>query len=183
MRIYWRPCFEAREFRRASWRATRLEWTAGDSLHRGGLCPWAWLVSNGIDLGRAPWPNHQQVNVSIIPPEHEAREKAQARPSAAGAGPYLSLTEAVDAFPGLVAVGIIKPHCPHACVIAQPMEAPTTEWAEAQVWAQARWARWLESSPSFSRGVLTFGPERVSASRPGGLQAELEPQKPSSGIR
>src|SRR6185295_3057054 len=44
-------------------------------------------------LGRASWPNCQQINVSIVPIEHEAESLAGRRACAAGAVPFMTLTE------------------------------------------------------------------------------------------
>jgi len=107
--------------------------------------------------GLAPWPNSQQVNVSIVPVEHEGEALAGARPCAGGAVPFLSLTE-YGADSALALQGTLKPGCDHEARLLRPLEASAAAWSTAQKWARARWAQWLTSEPELRAGQLAFGP-------------------------
>lgn len=110
---------------------------------------------------QAPWPRHQQIQVSIVPPEYE--EKSAMRPQIAGGVPYLSLDErAADSAP-FFTLGIVnekRPYCDHEATVVRnlPSEAPAAEWEEAVRIAKDRWSAWLASKPEAKGpGTLTFG--------------------------
>lgn len=110
-------------------------------------------------LCRSPWPNSHQVNVSIIPPEHEAQRLAGRRRSAAGGVPYLSLTEA-DGSGMFYARGTIKdaPGCDHQCKMIRRFDSDGAQWTQAMQWAKPRWENWVRSAPSAENDQLSFGP-------------------------
>ncbi len=113
----------------------------------------------------SPWPNHQQVNVSIVPIEYEKQEVAKLRRHAAGGVPYLTLTE----FPSghALARGTIneKRGCDHVCHFLRPFDAPTGDWQQATRHARTQWTQGVKSQPQFDRsGKLRIGDaERVKA--------------------
>lgn len=106
---------------------------------------------------RAPWPNHQQVNVSVVPIEHESQAKAKMRNQVAGGVPYLSLTELENESDKVMAIGTLKEYCDHECRIVRPMTASDTEWASAMKWGKTRWETWLKSKSVLTDGKITFG--------------------------
>jgi transglutaminase-like putative cysteine protease len=108
-------------------------------------------------LGQGPWPNHQQINVSIVPIEHEDEEVAQQRGCAAGAVPFMTLTEHATDSP-ISWEGMLKPYCDHEGKLLRPVEADAAEWEAAQDWGRVRWAKWLESKPEIHSGKVEFGP-------------------------
>jgi hypothetical protein len=108
-------------------------------------------------MGRAPWPNCHQLNVSIVPIENESKALAGPRSCAAGAVPFMTLTEYADDSPILLD-GTLKPHCDHEARMLRPLSADADEWRASQDWARARWAEWLESKPEIRSGKLEFGP-------------------------
>lgn len=108
-------------------------------------------------LGRAPWPNHQQVNVSIVPVEHESRALAGARICAGGAVPYMTLTE-YDRGSPVVCEGTLKPWCDHQARLVRDLEGDAAAWRKAQEWARRRWNGWLDRDLEVADGALTFGP-------------------------
>ena len=108
-------------------------------------------------MGRAPWPNCQQVNVSIVPIEHESESLAGPRSFTAGAVPFMTLTEYSPNTP-IVLQGTLKPFCDHEARELRPIEADGAEWQAAQDWARKRWERWLESKPEIRAGKVEFGP-------------------------
>lgn len=125
---------------------------------------------------QSPWPNYQQVNVSIVPPEHESKSKASARRSAAGGVPFQSLTECEGQSRDIWSVGTIKPYCDHECRLVRTMQAPNSEWSTTLAWAKQRWAGWLKSKPELTNGRLLFGPaaDDVSAIKLSELQKALK---------
>ena len=125
---------------------------------------------------QSPWPNFQQVNVSIIPPEFESKSKAGPRRSAAGGVPFQSLTECEGPSRDIWSVGTLKPYCDHECRLVRTMQAPAPEWSAALIWAKQRWATWLKSKPALTEGRLLFGPaaEEVTAAKPSDLQGTLK---------
>lgn len=106
----------------------------------------------------APWPNHQQVDVSIVPVEHESRELAGARPCAAGAVPFLSLTE-VDAATPLRLEGTLAEYCDHEARLVRPLAGNADAWGKAQRQLRDRWQRWSKTTPKLVDGRHSFGPE------------------------
>jgi transglutaminase-like putative cysteine protease len=107
---------------------------------------------------QAPWPNHQQVNVSIVPAEHETRAKAGPRYSVAGGVPFQSLTESEGDVAKVRSVGTLKPYCDHECRFVRAISADDAAWTAAPGWAKPRWAAWLKSKPALADGRVTFGP-------------------------
>lgn len=126
-------------------------------------------------VGKSPWPNHQQVNVCIVPIENEAQEKARMRNPAAGGVPYLSLTEIQPPTQLLFGMGTLKKYCDHDARQVCTWQAEPPEWAAAQDWARQRWAAWLDSKPQLVDGKLSFGPkaEGFRVARPQDLPAAL----------
>jgi transglutaminase-like putative cysteine protease len=112
-------------------------------------------------LGRAPWSNSQQVNVSIVPIEHESRERAGARPCAGGAVPYLSLTE-IDAGVPLRLTGTLAQYCDHQAKLLRPLEGRPDEWSKAQRQLRERWERWSKAPLKLTGGRYSFGPEATA---------------------
>ncbi len=108
---------------------------------------------------KAPWPNFQQVNVSIVPIDHESKAKANARNPAAGGVPYMSLSELEDNSVTVYSMGTLKEFCDHDCRMVRPLTANDTEWSSAMSWAKPRWAAWLKSKPELKNGKITFGPD------------------------
>jgi hypothetical protein len=86
----------------------------------------------------SPWPNHQQVNVSIVPVEHESQDKAGSRVTAAAAVPYLSLTELEDPKARVFSTGTLKPFSDHD------------------------WQEWLASTPRLEEGCIVFAVDGAS---------------------
>jgi hypothetical protein len=125
---------------------------------------------------QAPWPNHQQVNVSIIPIEYECQDKAKMRNPAAGAVPYLSLAELEDATVQVYSIGTLSKYCDHEARMVRGLTANDGEWAAALSWAKPRWAAWLKSKPSLADGKITFGPdaEDVKAKTIAELRQEIK---------
>ncbi len=108
---------------------------------------------------KAPWPNFQQVNVSIVPIDHESKAKAKPRNPAAGGVPYMSLSELEDNTVTVFSMGTLKEYCDHDCRMVRPLKASDGEWASAMAWARPRWAAWLKSKPALADGKITFGPD------------------------
>jgi hypothetical protein len=125
---------------------------------------------------QSPWPNHQQVNVSIVPVENESQTKAGPRSCAAGGVPFQSLTEYEGDTKHFRMVGTLKPFCDHECRMVRPIAATPPEWESAKTWADARWSQWLQSKPQVHEGQLLFGPatDQVSAKTLAELRAELK---------
>ncbi len=126
-------------------------------------------------MGVAPWPNFQQVNVSIVPIEHETEPLAGPRECAAGAVPYMTLTEYGDSWP-IPLTGTLKPGCDHEGRLLRRLEAESAEWSSAQEWARDRWALWLASEPATSGGRVEFGlsSDALLATTLAELRQELE---------
>ncbi|MBK7875486.1 MAG: transglutaminase family protein [Planctomycetes bacterium] len=125
-------------------------------------------------LGRAAWPNCQQVNVSLVPIEHEAEARAGQRPGAAGAVPFLTLTEYGEK-PTISFEGTLKDYCDHEARQVRTIDADAAAWKQTQDWARARWAKWLVSKPEVRGGRVQFGPrhEALTAKSLVELRAEL----------
>ncbi len=125
-------------------------------------------------LGREPWPNCQQINVSLVPIEHEAEALARQRACAAGAVPFMTLTEHATGSP-ISWQGTLKPACDHEGRFLCPLEADAAEWQAAREWARGRWQRWLESKPEIRAGKLEFGPasEALAATTLADLRSTL----------
>lgn len=124
----------------------------------------------------APWPNFQQVNVSIVTVDYESKMKADLRSNVASGVPYLSLTELEDTDLGLFSIGALpKLGCDHEARFVREFQADQTEWREALQWAKPRWQAWLTTPPGLEDGKCVFGPEAdsVKAISLTELQAEL----------
>ena len=119
---------------------------------------YGWLPVEST-MCQSPWPNHQQVNVSIVPIEHEAKAKAKMRSGVAGGVPYLTLTELEDPSVTIYSEGTLMKYCDHDCRMMRPIEAKPDEWSAAMTWAKPRWAAWLKSNPTLKDGKLTYGPD------------------------
>lgn len=130
-------------------------------------------------MSQSPWPNIQQVNVAIIPPEYEAQEKAGMRSSAAGGVPYLSLTEMPENSDVVVAQGMVdsERNCDHVCRMIRGLTGTPDEWEQALAWARPRWQEWLAANHENSHGQLRFGkkPNEIAAKSVTELAAEFEP--------
>jgi hypothetical protein len=110
----------------------------------------------------SPWPNHQQVNVSIVPVEHESQDKAGQRRTAAGGVPYLSLTELETPTDDVWSTGALMQFRDHDCRMVRPIKANDAEWATAFGWARPRWNEWLRTQPQVQNGRLTFSLEAAA---------------------
>jgi len=107
-----------------------------------------------------PWPNSGQINVSIVPIEHEAREVAKQRHSAWAGVPYLSLTE----FAGwqFRTTGTIEGGrhlCPHECKFGYPVSGSAEQWKRSIPSAQQGWHRWLSEQKGVELQSIRFGKE------------------------
>lgn len=120
-------------------------------------------------LGQAPWPNTQQAQVAIIPPQHEAEACAGPRVGIAGGVPYLSLTELPGNDGSCIAVGAIKDAmgCDHHCRALHALEGTSEEWTGAIAAATTRWNAWLDSTHELTAdGGLEFGnPSQASQTK------------------
>ena len=101
-------------------------------------------------LLKRPWHPWQQIEVAIVPPEHE--DQSQPRRGGAGGVPYLSLTEWVKFDPKGLMPGektvILDDGCDH---LAKPLrnfqaESPA-EWNKVLQKAGRHWERWLQTEP------------------------------------
>src|SRR5262249_43745699 len=124
---------------------------------------------------RSPWQPYQQIEVSIVPPEHE--DKSQRRPCAAGGVPYLSLTEIPDG--GAWDVGSVpeRQYCDHVAAMfrALPTADASADWIAASDAARARWTAWLASAKLDDKGRLATAlqPDDVKATTAAELAKEL----------
>jgi hypothetical protein len=120
-------------------------------------------------LGQAPWPNTQQAQVAIIPPQHEAEACAGPRVGVAGGVPYLSLTELPGNDGSCFAVGAIKDAmgCDHHCRALTTMEGTGDQWNRAAAAATTRWNAWLDLTHELTAdGRLEWGdPSQASQSK------------------
>jgi len=128
-------------------------------------------------LSKSPWPNANQVNVAVIPPEYEEQELANWRNSAAGGVPYLSLTEMPGVSTNIEALGTIdrERNCDHQCRLVRKF-AESNDWQPALDVAKSRWQSWLAAaSTSSAQGRLEFGLEAdsIHATSPSELILEL----------
>ncbi|HEY2413677.1 MAG TPA: transglutaminase family protein [Pirellulaceae bacterium] len=128
----------------------------------------------------SPWPNFQQVNVAIIPPDYEEQSRAKSRYSAAPGVPYLSLTETPENLVTVLRRGTIsdeKPNCDHVCQQVRKIEAQPAAWQSAMHWADPRWRQWLTGDHQlFNDGKVSFSKpaDQISSEFPAALLAELE---------
>lgn len=112
---------------------------------------------------RAPWARHQQIQVSIVPPEYE--DKSAMRPQIAGGVPYLSLDERAPDSAMFFTHGIVSsahPYCDHEAVAMRNFPASTSkeEWNALLELARTRWSRWLTESGEL-KSPPRSGPEIV----------------------
>jgi hypothetical protein len=126
----------------------------------------------------SPWPNTHQINVAIIPPEHESEKLAQRRPWVAGGVPFLSLTEVPDAPDGILLRGTVDRgrFCDHQCKLLRKFSDSAGQWEPALEAANPRWRQWLASNPQWTKkGQLVFGPkvDEIEATSPSELIDEL----------
>lgn len=141
----------------------------------------AWVPGYGwypveSTMGHAGWPNHQQINVSIVPIEHEHEAKAKQRGQAAGAVPYMTLTERPDDDKGLVySVGTLGKYCDHEARMHRALNGTSAEWNTAFDAATPRWSKWLKSKPSIVGGRVNFGPEAIQSESLSKILAECDP--------
>ncbi len=128
---------------------------------------------------QAPWQPYLQIEVAIIPPEHE--DRSEARYPNAGGVPYLSIMElpgydgSYSVLPNLDGRG----HGHHVAKVwrAFPSQAPAADWEHAIELGRARWMEWLESSPSLdARHQLAtpLRPEALEADNPAKLAERLK---------
>ena len=109
-------------------------------------------------LSLSPFPNSGQINVSIIPVQHESEELAgQRTPNAAGV-PYLSLVE--YATRGISTRGAIASprhkHCTHECKLVKLIDAKPGDWQSAFDRHRKQWSEWLATNENGSRANLKF---------------------------
>lgn len=132
---------------------------------------------------KSPWPNQEQINVSIVVPEYESKELAGPRWAAAGGVPYLSLTEMPGSQGEYACVGNIPgaKTCDHQCKFIRKFEADTPAWQQSAEWAERRWHAWLESKSEKSDSAPAFGPASfvIQADSPSKLTKELSSAGPS----
>jgi transglutaminase-like putative cysteine protease len=92
-------------------------------------------------------PGYEQIEVALVLPEDEAEEKAKQRFGAAGAVPFLSLTEYPGAGagkkPSLWLQGNMpdRPGCDHQAVRVALFDAPKEAWAGAEKRLRERWRK------------------------------------------
>ena len=126
---------------------------------------------------RSPWPNQNQVNVSIVPPEYESEELAGYRTGVAGGVPYLSLTEIRNNEGLFQTIGTIPDHdyCDHACKLLKEYAADENEWNQTAKWTQDHWNLWLGSKHLIEDGEVRFGPRAsmLNAESPSALVTEI----------
>jgi Transglutaminase-like superfamily len=106
---------------------------------------WGWYPVESTWL-RENWPPFGQIQVSVVPPEHETHELSRRRWVIAGGVPYLSLTESNSIRDDMRANGLLGDHCDHHAYYLKnfsPDVEPAT-WQAALAAGQARWSRWLE---------------------------------------
>jgi transglutaminase-like putative cysteine protease len=98
---------------------------------------------------QAPWAPYQQIEVAIIPPEHE--DRSEGRPFAADGVPYLSLNEYPGCDGKFTVWGNVDAarSCDHGAKVwrAFPPDAPAKDWETALAEANRCWTKWLESPP------------------------------------
>jgi len=123
--------------------------------------------------GRASWPNHQLIAVSVIPIENESEALAGPRSRNAGGTPYLSLTEYASDAP-LLWEGPLRPTSDHEGRMLRPLTAEPQEWQATQEWARQRWTKWLESKPQLANGKLEFGPSSAALAAKALAELRLE---------
>lgn len=113
---------------------------------------------------RQPWDRHQQVQVSIVPPQYE--DRSGGRPGIASGVPFLSLTEQGENSALFLTVGTIskaKPGCDHEAKPLRnfPAEASAADWNALLASARTKWAAWLATGPAAGeRGSVRFGPAK-----------------------
>ncbi len=106
-----------------------------------------------------PWPNMEQIHVSIVPTEYEDTRAGQ-RASAAPGVPYLSLTEYVDYDKSYYAIGVVDGvgGADHVVSRLRDFDLPRSHqsWKMATGPAGRLWSAWLRSpSPLLVGGAIT----------------------------
>lgn len=103
-----------------------------------------------------PWTPFGQIQVSIVPVEHE--DRAQGRFFVAPGVPYLSLTEfnGSSITPRAKIDG--KDYCDHVCVPVAALEGDSVAWKAALDSARVSWRSWLKGVRNKTKtGVLATG--------------------------
>jgi hypothetical protein len=111
-------------------------------------------------MGQSPWPNFQQAQVAIIPPQYEEKVMAGARVGIAAGVPYLSLTELPGNDGSCIAVGALEnaTGCDHHCRAIRSLEGTHRQWKRAAAATRSEWEAWLDESLQFNAaGELRFG--------------------------
>ena len=112
---------------------------------------------------KAPWSNHQQIAVSIVPPEYEG-DAAHSRSQAAPGVPFLSLTERAAGSADFETNGTVDTKrigCDHEAKVFTNLPDSTSpaDWSALLGAARRSWAAWLAGSPSSDVGAgLKAGP-------------------------
>jgi hypothetical protein len=110
-------------------------------LPRGG---WRLMESTQCRDDR---PGHEQIEVALVLLEDEAEDKAKQRFGAAGAVPFLSLTEYPEAgvgrkpYVGLRGNMPDRPACDHRALMVARFDEPREAWADAAKRLAARWTK------------------------------------------
>lgn len=116
-----------------------------------------------------PWPQSQQMAVSLVYPEDE--DKSAGRSCAADGVPYLSLTESPGANGQFFLMGVIPGHdgCDHEATRVREFARDDGAWKESLELARTRWSAWL------AKGKDAAVPDDViEAARPFGACESLE---------
>ncbi|MBI3271110.1 MAG: transglutaminase domain-containing protein [Planctomycetes bacterium] len=94
-------------------------------------------------LLRTPWPQSQQLAVSVVYPEDE--ERSAQRWCAADGVPYLSLTETPGGDDHFSLQGAIPDHaaCDHEAVRTRDFAVEDAAWSDVLAAARSRWDAWL----------------------------------------
>jgi hypothetical protein len=110
---------------------------------------------------QSPWPNTHQVNVAIIPPQHEEKAKAGFRLGIGAGVPYLSLTEMPVNHASLASRGTIETAsgCDHQCRVIRALQGTPEEWDQAIQSGTSRWENWCAAEHGMDQdGRIAFGP-------------------------
>ncbi len=123
-----------------------------------------WLPETGwhsmeSTMLKHPWPQSQQMAVSLVYPEDE--DGSAGRSCAADGVPYLSLTEAPGAGGNFVMMGTVpgRDGCDHVATRQREFATDDGAWKETLELARARWGDWL------AKGKEGPVPAEVIASR------------------
>jgi hypothetical protein len=112
-------------------------------------------------MGKYPWPNHSQINVAIVPTEHEAEAKARRRANIAGGVPFRTLVEMEPAGSMLMLGTVDRARfCDHVCRMVHPITADTAAWNALWPEAEKRWQTFLTTPKQLdAQGTLSFSPK------------------------